>query len=128
MLGSVYNRHQASSSEHSRKAKLRILKIGKDSHPYSEFRGLGSPEESLGQPGDIYIDITPGLHALYGRYPEKWMLWPGANDASNLLRHPQHNERCLWCHTSIGWIHPSYIRLNSGEWHFWQRSLFFLSA
>ena len=122
MLGSVFNRHQASSSETSR-ARLRIMRIGKDSYPFSEFRGLGSPGLNLGQPGDIYIDITPGLHALYARYPESWLLWPGANDASNLLRHPLHNDRCLWCHTTIGWIHPKHARGNPGEWHFWQKNL-----
>jgi hypothetical protein len=122
MLGSVFNRHQASSSEPSR-AKLRILRIGKESYPFSEFRGLGSPGLNLGQPGDIYIDITPGLHALYARYPESWLLWPGSNDVSNLLRHPLHSDRCLWCHTKVGWIHPSYVRVNPGEWHLWRRNL-----
>lgn len=123
MLGSVFNRHQKSSSESSR-TKLRVLTIGKDTYPYSEFRGLGSPGVNLGQPGDIYIDITPGLHALYARYPESWMLWPGANDALNLLRHPLHSDRCLWCQTTVGWIHPRRVRVNSGEWHFWGRNLF----
>lgn len=122
MLGSVFNRHQASSSELS--TKLRTMKIGKDSCPFSEFRGLGSPGVNLGQPGDIYIDITPGLHALYGRYAENWILWPGASDASNLVRHPLHSDRCLWCHiTSVGWIHLGHVRVNSGEWHFWWRDL-----
>ena len=99
------------------------MTIGKDTYPFSEFRGLGSPGLNIGQPGDIYIDITPGLHALYARYPESWILWPGANDASNLLRHPLHSDRCLWCHTKVGWIHPRYVRVNPGEWHFWRRNL-----
>ena len=122
MLGSVFNRHQASSSQSSR-AKLRTLMVGNKAYPYSEYRGLGSPELNLGQPGDIYIDITPEHHALYARYPESWLLWPGSNDASNLLRHPLHNDRCLWCQTTVGWIHPRNARVNPGEWNFWRRNL-----
>lgn len=122
LLGSVFNRHQASSSESSR-TTLRIMTIGNQTYPFSEFRGLGSPGLDLGQTGDIYIDITPGQHALYARYPESWMLWPGANDASNLLRHPLHSDRCLWCHTTVSWINPRYVRVNSGEWHFWWRNI-----
>ena len=116
MLGSVFNRHQASCSEPSR-VKLRIMTIGNESYPFSEFRGLGSPALNLGQPGDIYIDITPGLHALYARYTESWLLWPGPNNVSNLLRHPLHSDRCLWCNTKIGWFHPRYVRVTSGELH-----------
>lgn len=115
MLGSVFNRHQASSSQPSR-AILRTMTVESKTYPFSEFRGLGSPGSNLGQPGDIYIDITPGLHALYARYPKSWLLWPGPNDASNLLRHPLRNDRCLWCHTTVGWIHPRHARANSGEW------------
>jgi hypothetical protein len=123
MLGSVFNRHQASSSELLR-TRLRVMTIGNDTVPFSEFRGLGSPGVNLGQSGDIYIDITPGLHALYGRHPESWILWPGPNDATNLLRHPLHSDRCLWCHTtSVGWIHFRHIRVNPGESHFWRRNL-----
>ena len=127
MLGSVFNRHQASSSE-SPRAKLRTMMIGKRTYPFSEYRGLGSPGSNLGQPGDIYIDITPELHALYARYPERWMLWPGPNDVTNLLRHPLHTDRCLWCHTTIGWIHTRNARVNTGEWwHFWRWKLISLS-
>jgi hypothetical protein len=121
MLGSVFNRHQASTSEPSR-ARLRIMKVGKYTCPFSEFRGLGSPGLNIGQPGDIYIDITPGLHALYARYSESWLLWPGSNDVSRLLRHPLYSDRCLWCHTTIGWFHPRHVRVNSGEWHSWRRN------
>ena len=117
MLGSVFNRHQASTSFEPSKAILRTVVIEKETYPFSEFRGLGSPGLDIGQPGDIYIDITPGLHALYARYPESWLLWPGSNDASNLVLHPLHSSRCLWCHTTVGWFHPKHVKVNSGEWH-----------
>ncbi|KAF8815794.1 hypothetical protein BYT27DRAFT_7248841 [Phlegmacium glaucopus] len=114
MLGSVFNRYQASTTSEPSKApqtKLRVLKIGKDSCPFSEFRGLGPPGLNIGLPGDIYIDLTPGLHALYARYPETWSLWPGPRDASTLLLHPKHSQRCLWCNDTIGWFHPKNIRV-----------------
>ncbi|KAJ7670559.1 hypothetical protein DFH06DRAFT_1369464 [Mycena polygramma] len=45
-------------------------------HPYGfqantihffEFRGIGAPSENFGHAGDVYVDLTPGLHALYWR-------------------------------------------------------------
>ena len=121
MLGSVFERHQASTNSESLKTKLRVFKIGKNSYPFSEFRGLGPPDSKIGQPGDIYIDLTPGLHALYARYPERWLLWPGSKDASPLLLHPMHSDRCLWCNDSIGWFGCNRIRFNPGALHFWWR-------
>jgi hypothetical protein len=123
MLGSVFNRHQASTSSEPSRARLRSFRVGKDTHPFTEFRGLGSPRLDIGLPGDIYIDVTPGLHALYARYQESWLLWPGPKDTSiqTLLLHPVQSDRCLWCHDSIGWFHLRHIRVNPSEWHFWRR-------
>ncbi|KAJ7489595.1 hypothetical protein FB451DRAFT_693960 [Mycena latifolia] len=62
-------------------------------HPYSfdsagkscqisffEFRGTGPPVSSFGYAGDVYVDLTPGAHALYwrdrhGRGPGQWRRW-----------------------------------------------------
>ncbi|KAJ7083650.1 hypothetical protein B0H15DRAFT_417422 [Mycena belliarum] len=62
-------------------------------HPYSfdsagktcqvsffEFRGIGPPDSSCGYAGDVYVDLTPGAHALYwrdrhGRGPGQWRRW-----------------------------------------------------
>ncbi|KAF8218272.1 hypothetical protein K438DRAFT_22235 [Mycena galopus ATCC 62051] len=62
-------------------------------HPYSfdnsgrschvsffEFRGTGPPSSNLGYAGDVYVDLTPGSHALYwrdrhGRKPGQWRRW-----------------------------------------------------
>ena len=124
MLGSVFNRyHGSTSSEPSRapQTKLRVFKIGKDTYPFSEFRGLGPPAVNFGLPGDIYIDITPGFHALYARCTEIWSLWPGPKEASasTLLLHPLRNDRCLWCNDTIGWFSPMNVRVNPCELHLW---------
>ncbi|KAJ6489856.1 hypothetical protein C8R45DRAFT_1096838 [Mycena sanguinolenta] len=34
---------------------------------FFEFRGIGAPPPEFGQAGDVYVDLTPGLHALYWR-------------------------------------------------------------
>ncbi|KAJ7716331.1 hypothetical protein DFH07DRAFT_355244 [Mycena maculata] len=61
-------------------------------HPYSfdnsktcqiaffEFRGTGPPSSDFGYPGDVYVDLTPGVHGLYwrdrhGRSPGQWRRW-----------------------------------------------------
>ncbi|KAJ6535937.1 hypothetical protein DFH09DRAFT_98093 [Mycena vulgaris] len=62
-------------------------------HPYSfdsagkscqvsffEFRGTGPPTSTFGYAGDVYVDLTPGSHALYwrdrhGRGPGQWRRW-----------------------------------------------------
>ncbi|KAJ6514277.1 hypothetical protein C8R47DRAFT_569529 [Mycena vitilis] len=45
-------------------------------HPYGlrantihflEFRGIGPPSVDFGHAGDVYVDLTPGVHALYWR-------------------------------------------------------------
>ncbi|KAJ6460944.1 hypothetical protein C8R45DRAFT_535762 [Mycena sanguinolenta] len=62
-------------------------------HPYSfdnsgrschvsffEFRGAGPPSANFGYAGDVYVDLTPGSHALYwrdrhGSKPGQWRRW-----------------------------------------------------
>lgn len=130
MLGSVFNQHQASTSSEPSRTKLRTFKVGKDTIPFSEFRGLGSPGLNIGLSGDIYIDVTPGLHALYARYPQRWLLWPGPTrkDESTLLLHPVHSNRCLWCNNdSIGWFFLGRVKINPCKLHFWRRKFVYLS-
>ena len=129
MLGSVFNQHQTSTSSQPSRATLRSFRVGEDTCPFSELRGLGPPGLDIGLPGDIYIDITPGLHALYARYPENWLLWPGPKDASTraLLLHPRQSGRCLWCLDSVGWFLPRNIKVSQRELHFRPRKSIYLS-
>ncbi|KAF8905768.1 hypothetical protein CPB84DRAFT_564643 [Gymnopilus junonius] len=88
--------------------RLRILKIGKNTYPYTELQGIGAPSIDLGEVGDIYLDLTPGSLALYGRYMHVWKIWPGPN--CELLHHPNYPSRCLWCNESVGWYEPMYLK------------------
>ncbi|KAJ6617573.1 hypothetical protein B0H10DRAFT_2033007 [Mycena sp. CBHHK59/15] len=78
---------------------------------FFEFRGTGPPSQNFGYAGDVYVDLTPGLHALYwrdrhGLGPGRWRKWtallldkyplykylishPWAND-------PQESDLYLW--------------------------------
>ncbi|KAJ7148665.1 hypothetical protein C8R43DRAFT_513881 [Mycena crocata] len=107
-------------------------------HPYSfddsgktclvsffEFRGTGPPSSNFGYAGDVYIDLTPGSHALYwrdrhGRGPGQWRTWtallldrvplykylishPWAND-------PQESDLYLWVDlTAVTWTSRAEI-------------------
>ncbi|KAJ7471279.1 hypothetical protein B0H11DRAFT_2041078 [Mycena galericulata] len=47
---------------------------------FYEFRGTGPPSSDYGYPGDVYVDLTPGAHALYwrdrqGHTPGQWRRW-----------------------------------------------------
>ncbi|KAJ7210638.1 hypothetical protein B0H12DRAFT_1157423 [Mycena haematopus] len=45
--------------------------------PFFEFRGAGAPPADLGTQGDVYINVTPGAHALYAKCEEDWARWSG---------------------------------------------------
>ncbi|KAF7360741.1 hypothetical protein MVEN_00806000 [Mycena venus] len=60
------------------------------SNPYCtihffEFRGIGPPSADFGHAGDVYVDLTPRLHALYWRERDtvrgvgagQWRRWTG---------------------------------------------------
>jgi hypothetical protein len=107
-------------------------------HPYSfdnsgrschvsffEFRGTGPPSSNFGYAGDVYVDLTPGSHALYwrdrhGRGSGPWRRWtallldkvplykfltahPWAND-------PQTSDLYLWADpTGVTWTSRAEI-------------------
>ncbi|KAF7354613.1 hypothetical protein MSAN_01374700 [Mycena sanguinolenta] len=60
--------------------------------PYFEFHGPGSPPADIGTPGDVYIDITRGVQALYARSEEDWSRWTPCAPMEQLLCHPHFIE------------------------------------
>ncbi|KAJ7740554.1 hypothetical protein B0H16DRAFT_1566767 [Mycena metata] len=89
--------------------------------PYCEISGRGPPPDDLTgiTLGDIYIDISPGKYAAYGRVAEaggsdseSWQRWydpqPGlrSDGATALPKHPYCRNRWLWCSdaTGINWF------------------------
>lgn len=104
MLGSVFNRTRHASGNASVHTVLRTFQKNGDAHGYSEFRGTGPPELDYGQPGDIYLDLTPDSMTLYARHPNDWKAWSGPDNRTDLVLHPEHRDRCLWCNgESYGW-------------------------
>ncbi|KDR80118.1 hypothetical protein GALMADRAFT_1180248 [Galerina marginata CBS 339.88] len=87
---------------------------------YQEYHGIGHPNSTgrpYGQPGDIYIDLTPKRHQLYTKtLTLEWAVWPGPMIIMNGLRHPHNSNYILTCKLSdssagIGW-HYKGIRQN----------------
>jgi len=113
MLDSALKYHkQGLGSEKRQKAMvqktvLRTFVSHGVAYPYSEFLGYGPPSMDLGASGDVYLDLTLGSLALYGRYLEEWKIWrgPQSRKTEDLVVHPSHPNRCLWCsETSYGWF------------------------
>ena len=97
----------------AQKTILRTFSNGGVTYPYSEFLGVGLPSMDLGESGDVYVDITPGSLALYGRCLEEWKIWQGPQNRKpeDLVVHPSHPNRCLWCSdSSFGWFASKIVR------------------
>jgi hypothetical protein len=118
------SRKQGLGSEKGQKAMaqktlLRTFVSRGVSYPYSEFLGYGPPSMDLGASGDVYLDLTVGSLALYGRYSEEWKIWRGPQNskAEDLVVHPSHPNRCLWCsETFYGWFAMTFAQgRSSGE-------------
>ncbi|KAJ7210639.1 hypothetical protein B0H12DRAFT_1157425 [Mycena haematopus] len=61
--------------------------------PFFLFCGPGTPPTDLGTPGDVYIDLTPGAHALYCKCEEDWARWTPGGAPEALLCHPHFTSR-----------------------------------
>lgn len=105
MLGSVFNRQRQASGQASLQCNLRMFHKQKQSYGFSEFLGMGRPGLEFGLPGDVYLDLSPGNMALYARLENAWAPWRGPDDTTNLVCHPDHPDRCLWCNgDTFGWV------------------------
>ncbi|KAJ7775666.1 hypothetical protein DFH07DRAFT_952058 [Mycena maculata] len=91
--------------------------------PFHQISGVGPPPPDLtgSNPGDVYVDATPGQHALYGQIADgRWKRWldpgpqPWDKAAANGVRHPHFRTRRLWCSTAKGvsWFTASTVRKN----------------
>jgi len=85
--------------------------------PYYEWRGQGPPPDDIEHPGDLYLDLTPGTHALHAHTTKKWVKWVGPRTKKEeLLAHPHLKDRYLDCSERlIGWYAESTIRQNRAK-------------
>jgi hypothetical protein len=87
---------------------------------YFLFTGLGPPPNDIGYPGDIYMDSTKHMYALYGRMQNQWAPWTGILSSArkprriaNLLVHPNLPGFYLWCKgNDITWLSHHDISKN----------------
>ena len=73
---------------------------------YHEFRGVRTPADDIGEPGDIYVDLTPDAYSLYVMM-QGWMAYErmplhiiqgdqGCKGDWNELSHPFLAHIYLW--------------------------------
>ncbi|KAG7096254.1 hypothetical protein E1B28_003702 [Marasmius oreades] len=74
---------------------------------FTEYRGEEQPCNSLGTPGDIYVDkIGFTLYACYdfAGFKERWYPWCTTKfDGASILEHPEHRDSILWVHGEASW-------------------------
>ncbi|KAJ7587492.1 hypothetical protein C8J56DRAFT_890403 [Mycena floridula] len=78
---------------------------------YCEFHGIGPPEQTLGNSGDVYLDLTPQAYELYGKTNRGWVKFQPDLEAGNpMIPHPNYPSMYLWAqygpngHAIMGWI------------------------
>ncbi|KAJ7663481.1 hypothetical protein B0H17DRAFT_309610 [Mycena rosella] len=76
--------------------------------PYLEFRARCDPPRDIGNPGDIWLNVSPAACALFALSVDReWVRWPGATlDAGRMVPHPYLPLYALWCTIRrSGWYH-----------------------
>ncbi|KAF7981815.1 hypothetical protein HWV62_31931 [Athelia sp. TMB] len=89
---------------------------------YVEFSGSKAPDDDVGEPGDVWIDTTPGSYALWTMdAASKWVQWHGLNDKerpgnggnptwSFQSPHPYLEDRFIWVrHRGVVWLNHKDI-------------------
>ncbi|KAJ7124426.1 hypothetical protein C8R44DRAFT_783468 [Mycena epipterygia] len=89
-----------------------------DRHPvrFLEFRALCDPPFDLGNPGDIWLNISPTSYALFALNANReWVKWPGATlDRAHMIPHPYLPLYALWCTIKqASWYHREKL---GGDW------------
>ncbi|KAJ7499900.1 hypothetical protein FB451DRAFT_47326 [Mycena latifolia] len=89
--------------------------------PFYQVSGRGPPPADLtgANLGDVYIDISPSQHGLYGKVADgSWKRWydpqPWDKTDENIVRHPHFASRKLWCSSACGisWYTANTVRNN----------------
>ncbi|KAJ7438709.1 hypothetical protein B0H11DRAFT_576360 [Mycena galericulata] len=81
--------------------------------PFLEFRALCDPPSDIGNPGDIWMNVSPTSYALFALNANKdWVRWPGATlDKARLVLHPYLPLYALWCTIKqASWYHCDKLK------------------
>ncbi|KAJ6463656.1 hypothetical protein DFH09DRAFT_1491513 [Mycena vulgaris] len=89
---------------------FRVPDLLQNRHPvhFLEFRALCDPPPDLGNPGDIWLNVSPPSYALFALNAEKeWVRWPGPTlDTARMIPHPYLPVYALWCTIKqASWYH-----------------------
>ncbi|KAJ6579687.1 hypothetical protein DFH09DRAFT_332982 [Mycena vulgaris] len=89
---------------------FRVPDLLQNRHPvhFLEFRALCDPPPDLGNPGDIWLNVSPPSYALFALNSEKeWVRWPGPTlDTARMIPHPYLPVYALWCTIKqASWYH-----------------------
>ncbi|KAF7333007.1 High osmolarity signaling protein SHO1 [Mycena venus] len=76
---------------------------------FLEFRSFSDPPLDIGNPGDIWLNISPTSYTLFALNVKKeWVRWPGPtlDDKERLIPHPYIPTYALWCTIKqASWYH-----------------------
>jgi hypothetical protein len=71
---------------------------------YHELRGFGIPSRGIGDPGDVYIDLTPGVYELYFK-KDHWTQWYGVPREIVSGR----GRTCIWNELAHPFLAETYL-------------------
>ncbi|KAJ7713555.1 hypothetical protein B0H16DRAFT_1899478 [Mycena metata] len=80
---------------------------------FLEFRSLCDPLPDVGNPGDIWINISSGSYALFAlNEMREWIRWPGpTRDKTLMVSHPYLPVYALWCTIKqASWYHRDKLQ------------------
>ncbi|KAJ6544407.1 hypothetical protein B0H19DRAFT_1380662 [Mycena capillaripes] len=79
---------------------------------FLEFRSFCDPPFDIGNPGDIWLNVSPASYALFALNAHKeWVRWPGPTlDEGKQIMHPYLPIYALWCTVKqASWYHRDKI-------------------
>ncbi|KAJ7227925.1 hypothetical protein C8J57DRAFT_1534698 [Mycena rebaudengoi] len=80
---------------------------------FLEFRANADPPPDIGNPGDIWFNVSPQSYALFAlNRKREWIRWTGSKlDFDSLIYHPYIPMYALWCTiTQASWYHRDKLQ------------------
>ncbi|KAJ7775639.1 hypothetical protein DFH07DRAFT_952027 [Mycena maculata] len=82
---------------------------------FLEFRSSSDPPADIGNPGDIWLNVSPASYVLFALNANKeWVRWCPTLDTAGMIVHPFLPLYALWCTIKqASWYHRDKI---GGDW------------